>query len=281
MKFARIGSAGREQPVVLHGGAYYALDATIHDIDAEFWKEHGPSVVAQRLAAGELLEVDVDGHRLGSPIVRPSSVYCIGMNYRAHAEESGSSPPDVPIVFHKAPNTVSGPNDDVMIPHGSVRTDWEVELGVVISSPTCYLESPSDASDHIGGFVTVNDLSERDFQFVRSGGQWSKGKSCPGFCPTGPLLVTPDEVDVRALRLFSWVNGELRQDSSTADMIFDVLTIVYDLSQFVVLEPGDLVCTGTPEGVALSGRFPYLRNGDIVEVEVEGLGRQKQRFVSS
>lgn len=201
------------------------------------------------------------------------------MNYAAHAAESGSAPPEIPIMFLKTPNTVVGPNDDVRIPRGSTKTDWEVELGVVIGERTSYLDSPEDALGHIAGFVTANDVSERDFQMAASGGQWSKGKCAPGFNPTGPWLVTPDEVDAGALRLRSWVNGEPRQDSSTADLIFDVATVIWHLSQYLQLEPGDLVLTGTPEGVALSGRFPYLAPGDVCEVEIEGLGRQRQRFV--
>ncbi|MGZ4662542.1 MAG: fumarylacetoacetate hydrolase family protein, partial [Arthrobacter sp.] len=229
----------------------------------------------------ELPELSIDGARIGPPIARPSSVICIGMNYAAHAAESGSKPPTVPIIFHKAPNTVAGPYDSVAIPRGSTKTDWEVELGVVIGKRASYLDSIEQAREHIGGYVTVNDLSEREFQLEVSGGQWSKGKSCAGFCPTGPLLVTPDEVNAGDLRLRSWVNGEARQDSSTRDLIFDVEKIIYDLSQYLVLEPGDLICTGTPEGVALSGRFPYLKEGDVVEIEVAGLGRQRQEFFQS
>lgn len=203
------------------------------------------------------------------------------MNYAAHAAESGSTPPEVPIIFHKSPNTVVGPDDPVAIPPGSTKTDWEVELGVVIGKRASYLNSPDQTQEHIAGFVTVNDLSEREYQLETSGGQWSKGKSCPGFCPTGPFLATPDEVDHSSLRLRSWVNGEPRQDSTTADLIFDVATLVHHLSQYLVLEPGDLICTGTPEGVALSGRYPYLKAGDRVEIEVEGLGRQHQHLASA
>jgi 2-keto-4-pentenoate hydratase/2-oxohepta-3-ene-1,7-dioic acid hydratase in catechol pathway len=174
---------------------------------------------------------------------------------------------------------VVGPDDDVAIPRGSTKTDWEVELGVVIGREASYLESPDVALAHVAGFVTVNDVSERDFQLGQSGGQWSKGKCCAGFSPTGPWLVTPDEIEHGHLGLRSWVNGEPRQDSSTADMIFDVATIVHHLSQYLVLEPGDLVLTGTPEGVALSGRFPYLASGDVCEVEIDGLGRARQQFV--
>ncbi|ELT43412.1 fumarylacetoacetate hydrolase family protein [Arthrobacter nitrophenolicus] len=278
MQFARIGEPGKEVPALLHQNKYYSLEPVAKDIDTDFWESDGPGRAAAALAAGELDELSVDGARIGAPIARPSSVICVGMNYAAHAAESGSAPPTVPIIFHKAPNTVAGPYDAVAIPRGSTKTDWEVELGVVIGRRASYLESPRQARDHVAGYVTVNDLSERTFQLEVSGGQWSKGKSCAGFCPTGPVLVTPDEVDPSDLTLRSWVNGEIRQDSSTRDLIFGVEQIIYDLSQFLVLEPGDLICTGTPEGVALSGRFPYLKPGDVVEIEVAGLGRQRQEF---
>jgi 2-keto-4-pentenoate hydratase/2-oxohepta-3-ene-1,7-dioic acid hydratase in catechol pathway len=281
LKLARIGPPDQEVPVVLHDGRHYALTSLAPDIDGRFWSRFEPARIADELAAGRLPEVAIEGQRLGAPIARPSAVYCIGMNYAAHAAESGAEPPSVPIVFHKAPNTVVGPNDDVVVPRNSTKTDWEVELGVVIGRRATYLESPEESASHIAGFVVVNDLSEREFQLEISGGQWSKGKSCAGFCPTGPYLVTPDEVDHANLRLTSWVNGEPRQDSTTADLIFDVDTIVHHLSQFMVLDPGDLICTGTPEGVALSGRFPYLAVGDVVELEVQGLGRQRQRLVRS
>jgi 2,4-diketo-3-deoxy-L-fuconate hydrolase len=180
------------------------------------------------------------------------------------------------------PGTVQvGPNDDVTIPRRSSKTDWEVELGVVIGKRASYLASAEESPSYIAGFVTVNDLSEREFQLKISGGQWSKGKSASGFCPTGPELVTPDELDVGNLRLRSWVNGEPRQDSSTRDMVFDVNTLIYDISQYMVLEPGDLICTGTPEGVALSGRFPFLSAGDVVEVEIDDVGRQRQKFIDA
>ncbi|MGV8973413.1 MAG: fumarylacetoacetate hydrolase family protein, partial [Rhodoglobus sp.] len=170
--------------------------------------------------------------------------------------------------------------DTVEIPKNSVKTDWEVELGVVIGKRVSYLESPDVAGDYIAGFVSANDVSERTFQIDESGGQWSKGKCAPGFNPTGPWLVTPDEVDSTDLRLRSWVNGEPRQDSSTADLIFNVNFVLFHLSQYLALEPGDLVLTGTPEGVALSGRFPYLKPGDVCEIEIDGLGRQRQEFVA-
>jgi 2-keto-4-pentenoate hydratase/2-oxohepta-3-ene-1,7-dioic acid hydratase in catechol pathway len=278
MQIARLGALGKEVPVVVIDGKYHSLSPVTADIDAAFWEAGGIEKAAAALASGDLPELSLEGARIGSPIARPSSIICIGMNYAAHAAESGSAPPTVPIIFHKAPNTVTGPYDPVRIPRGSTKTDWEVELGVVIGQRASYLDSPEQARDCIGGFVTVNDLSERQFQLEVSGGQWSKGKSCEGFCPTGPFLVTPDEVDAGDLWLRSWVTGEPRQDSSTRDLIFGVVKIIYDLSQFLVLEPGDLICTGTPEGVALSGRYPYLKSGDVVEIEVAGLGRQRQEF---
>lgn len=280
MKFARIGAVGHERPVIVANDSYYDLSGVAHDIDGDFLESGGPARAVAAFESGSVPCVPVDGsERIGSPIARPSAVVCIGMNYAAHAAESGSVPPTVPIMFLKTPNTVVGPNDDVAIPRTSVKTDWEVELGVVISKRASYLDSPADSIAHIAGFVVANDLSERAFQLEVSGGQWSKGKSAPGFNPTGPWLVTPEEVDYRNLRLRSWVNGEPRQDSTTADLIFDVDFIIWHLSQYLTLEPGDLVLTGTPAGVALSGRFPYLSSGDVCEIEIEGLGRQRQRFV--
>ena len=280
MKFAQTGAPGAEQPVLIHEDTHYSLHGLTPAIDGDFLSNGGPAAAAAALAAGTLPEVSSDDVRYGAPMARPSAVVCVGLNYAAHAAESGAAPPEYPVIFLKTPNTVGGPDDAVGIPRGSTRTDWEVELGIIIGKRASYLDSPEAARDHIGGFVVVDDLSERDFQLNVSGGQWSKGKSSPGFCPTGPYLVTPDEVDAGNLRLRSWVNGEVRQDSSTADMIFDVETIVWNLSQYMALEPGDLICTGTPEGVALSGRFPYLQPGDVVEIEIEGLGRQRHEFTA-
>ncbi|MEU1306317.1 fumarylacetoacetate hydrolase family protein [Streptomyces shenzhenensis] len=275
MKLARIGEVGRETPVVVAEDHYLDLSALTDDIDGTFLSQ-SLGRVAAAVRAGELPRIERDGQRIGAPIARPSAVICVGMNYAAHAAESGAEPPEDLVVFLKTPNTVAGPDDDVTIPPGSVKTDWEVELGVVIGRRASYLASPQDAFEYVAGYTLVNDLSEREWQIERSGGQWSKGKSFPGFSPVGPWLVTADEIDPRALRLRSWVNAAPRQDSSTSDMIFDVAQIVWRLSQFLVLEPGDLIMTGTPEGVALSGRFPYLSPGDVVEVEIDGLGRQRQ-----
>ncbi|GAA2512370.1 fumarylacetoacetate hydrolase family protein [Winogradskya humida] len=270
MKYLRVGPAGQEKPVAGVGGRFYDLTPVTPDITGAFLAAGGVSTVTG------LTEVDITGQRLGAPIARPGVVLCIGQNYAAHAAESGATPPTTPIMFYKAPSTVVGPDDDVLIPRGSTRTDWEVELGVVIGRTARYLDSPEAAAAHIAGFVLSNDVSERTFQLDDSGGQWSKGKSCETFNPLGPWLVTPDETgDPGKLGLRSWVNGEPRQNSGTTDMIFDVPYLIWHLSQYTVLEPGDLINTGTPQGVALSGRFPYLSAGDVMEVEIDGLGRQR------
>ncbi|ARJ04328.1 2-hydroxyhepta-2,4-diene-1,7-dioate isomerase [Cnuibacter physcomitrellae] len=281
MKLARIGDAGAERPVVVTAEGYRDLSALTDDITGEFLAEGGLDRVRAALSAGELPLVDGSDQRVGAPIARPSAIICIGMNYAAHAAESGSAPPEVPILFLKTPNTVAGPHDVARIPRKSTKTDWEVELAVVIGKRASYLESPAQSLEHIAGFTIANDLSEREWQLEISGGQWSKGKSAPGFTPLGPWLVTPDEARYQDLRLTSHVNGEPRQDSRTSDLIFGVDELVYQLSQWMTLEPGDLVLTGTPEGVALSGRFPYLKAGDVVELEIEGLGTQRQEFVDA
>ncbi|MCM3780781.1 fumarylacetoacetate hydrolase family protein [Microbacterium hydrocarbonoxydans] len=281
MKFARLGAPGAEIPVLVEGDRYFDLRSVTSDVDGAFLAGDVRAQVEAALADGGLPELeDAASMRVGAPIARPSAVICIGQNYAAHARESGAEPPTVPIMFLKTPNTVVGPNDAVTIPRGSEKTDWEVELGVVIGARAAYLDSLEEADAHIAGYVTANDVSERAFQMEVSGGQWSKGKIAPGFNPTGPWLVTPDEVEVGSLRLRSWVNGDPRQDSNTNDMIFDVRTIVHHLSQYVTLEPGDLILTGTPQGVAFGGKFPYLTAGDVVDIEIEGLGHQRQEFVA-
>jgi 2,4-diketo-3-deoxy-L-fuconate hydrolase len=281
MKFARLGLANEEIPVVLDGERYLDLRPLTSDVTGAFLADDPVARTAAAIAADTLPELpEAHALRIGAPIARPGAVVCVGMNYVAHAAESGSAPPEQPVIFLKAPNTVVGPQDQVVIPRGSTKTDWEVELGVVIGKRASYLDSPAEAAAHIAGFVTANDVSERTFQLEVSGGQWSKGKCAPGFNPTGPWLVTPDELDATDLRMRSWVNGEPRQDSRTADMIFPVEFLVWHLSQYLALDPGDLILTGTPQGVALSGRFPYLAPGDIVEIEIDGLGRQRQEFVA-
>ena len=283
MKFMRLGPVGAEKPAVLaDDGVLYDLSSLTADIDGEFLARGGLVEAATALAARTLLKIDdpADGSglRIGAPIARPTAVICIGMNYAAHAAESGSQPPTRTVIFFKHPNTVVGPFDAVRIPPGSQKTDWEVELAVVIGTRARYLASPAEALEHVAGFAVSNDVSEREYQLEISGGQWGKGKSSETFNPLGPWLVPASEFgDGSAHGIRSWVNDEARQDSNTSDLIFDVAQVVYELSQYMVLEPGDLINTGTPQGVALSGRFPYLSDGDTVECEIDGLGRQSQR----
>ncbi len=282
LKFIRLGQLGAERPAVIdEQGVVHDLSGLTTDLDGAFLAGGGLDAAGRALAAGSLPVLDDPGDgsllRLGAPIARPTAVICIGMNYAAHAAESGSEPPTRTVIFFKHPNTVIGPYDEVLLPPGSTKTDWEVELGVVIGTRARYLASPADALAHVAGYTVSNDVSEREYQIEISGGQWSKGKSSETFNPLGPWLVRASEVgDGSGLGLRSFVNGEPRQDSTSSDLIFDVAQIVYDLSQYLVLEPGDLINTGTPQGVALSGRFPYLAAGDVMELEIDGLGRQRQ-----
>ncbi|ODU04445.1 MAG: hypothetical protein ABS81_10380 [Pseudonocardia sp. SCN 72-86] len=275
--FRRLGPAGSERPVVEIDGTVFDLTPLTADIDGAFLAADGLARATQEARAGRLPVVDPTGLRVGPPIARPQAILCIGQNYAAHAAESGSPVPEQPILFLKHPNTLVGPDDDVVLPRGSSRGDWEVELAVVIGTRAADCDSDDEALGHVAGYAVANDVSEREYQFDLSGGQWSTGKTFPTFCPVGPDLVPADEVEPQALRLRSWVNGEPRQDSSTKDMVFDVATLIRVLSQRLVLEPSDLVLTGTPEGVALSGRFAYLVRGDVVEMEIDGLGRQRQQ----
>jgi 2-keto-4-pentenoate hydratase/2-oxohepta-3-ene-1,7-dioic acid hydratase in catechol pathway len=277
----RLGPLGAERPAVrADDGTVHDLSPITDDIAGAFLGADGPARARDALAAGRLPVLDDAGLRIGAPVARPGAVICIGQNYAAHAAESGSEPPSTPIIFFKHPNTVVGPDDDVRIPRSAATVDWEVELAVVIGRRARYLDSPDDALTHVAGYAVANDVSERMFQLAHSGGQWSKGKSCETFNPLGPWLLPADELaDPQKLSLRTWVNGEVRQDSNTADMIFGVAHLVWHLSQYLVLEPGDIINTGTPEGVALSGRFPYLSSGDVMELEIGGLGRQRQRVV--
>lgn len=276
MELMRVGSIGAERPVVRNDGETYSLEGLTEDIDGAFLSSGGIHRVRDSITAGALTATSIEGERIAAPIARPGAVICIGQNYAAHAAESGSEPPAEPIVFFKHPNTIVGPFDNVLIPPGAEKVDWEVELGIVIGSTARYLPSREASLASISGYVVSNDVSERDYQLTRSGGQWSKGKSSETFNPLGPHLVPADGIDPRNLQIWSRVNGEPRQDSSTADMIFDAAELVRHLSHFLVLEPGDLINTGTPQGVALSGRFPYLLPGDVMELGISGLGEQRQ-----
>ncbi|MEU8921485.1 fumarylacetoacetate hydrolase family protein [Kitasatospora sp. NPDC048545] len=280
MKLLRIGPAGEEVPAALgDDGRVFALTGLTADIDGAFLATGGIDRARAALAAGALPELDPSGLRVGAPIVRPGKVVCIGLNYRDHAEETGAAIPGRPVVFMKDPSTVVGPCDRVLIPRGSVKTDWEVELAVVIGKEARYLADEDAAAACIAGYAISNDVSEREFQLEYSG-QWDLGKSCETFNPLGPWLVTPDEAgDPQALGLRLAVNGESRQDGNTKNMIFDVAHIIWYLSQYMVLNPGDVINTGTPAGVALGlPGNPYLRDGDTVELTIDGLGTQRQTF---
>jgi len=282
VRFLRVGPVGLERPVLLADDETtgYDLSEVTGDIDGAFLErllDGAGEELAARARQGGLPLVGLAGQRIGAPLARPGKVVCVGLNYRDHAAESGQELPAEPVLFMKAGNTVIGPDDEVLIPRNSAKTDYEAELAVVIGRTARYLDSPRQAASVIAGYALSNDVSEREFQLER-GGTWDKGKSCETFNPLGPWLVSADEVaDPQRLRLRTTVNGELRQDGSTAEMIFAVDHVVWYISQFLVLEPGDVINTGTPAGVAmgLPGQ-PYLRPGDVMELEIDGLGRQRQ-----
>ncbi|NIY65893.1 fumarylacetoacetate hydrolase family protein [Streptomyces malaysiensis] len=285
MKLLRVGPVGAERPALLdQNGTLRDLSALVPDIDGALLADEAALARLREAAAAEgddaLPAIEDGGVRIGPPLGRIGKIVCIGLNYHGHAAETGAAIPEEPIVFMKAPDTVVGPDDTVLVPRGSVKTDWEVELAIVIGRTARYLDSHEDALAAVAGYAIAHDVSERAFQIER-GGQWDKGKNCETFNPLGPWLVTADEVpDPQALDLRLWVNGELEQSGSTADQIFGVAEVVRYLSQFMTLYPGDVINTGTPAGVAM-GRpepKPYLRAGDVVELEIDGLGRQRQEF---
>ncbi len=280
MFLMRIGAAGSERPVArISDTRYVDLSDVVTDFNEEFFGSGGiervRGLAAERAASGSTEKFA--GERIGAPFARPHQILCIGLNFSDHAAESGQAVPEEPILFTKSPNTLIGPNDFVRIPRGSTKPDWEVELGIVIGRRSSYLDSVEEARDAIAGFCVVNDVSERSFQLER-GGQWSKGKSAETFNPAGPWLVTPDEIeDVQNLGMWLDVNGIRRQTGSTSKMVFDPFFIVHYLSQFLVLEPGDLINTGTPPGVGMGFTPPiWLQPGDVMELGIEGLGVQRQ-----
>ena len=282
MKLLRVGTAGAERPALLDAeGTLRDLSGVVTDIDgALLADEEALGRVRAAADAGDLPVLDATGLRVGPPLARIGKIVCIGLNYHDHARETGAEPPAEPVVFMKAPDTVVGPHDTVLVPRRSLKTDWEVELAVVIGRTARYLGSVAEGLAHVAGYAVAHDVSEREFQIER-GGTWDKGKNCETFNPLGPWLVTADEVrDPQDLSLKLWVNGELKQDGTTAEQIFSVGEVVRYLSQFMTLYPGDVINTGTPAGVALGAPDPkpFLRSGVVVELEIEGLGRQRQEF---
>ncbi|TLF46209.1 fumarylacetoacetate hydrolase family protein [Maribacter aurantiacus] len=277
MKLIRFGKQGVEKPGVLdEKGIRRDLSNEFTDWNRAFFQSGGLQKLGT-LDISKFPEVD-SKERLGSCVSRPGKVICIGLNYSDHAAESGMAIPEEPIIFQKGANTVVGPNDDILIPRNSQKTDWEVELGIVIGKDARYLSSMEAAKEYIAGYCISHDVSERAFQ-LEKGGQWTKGKSCDNFNPLGPFLATPDEIDdVHNLRMQLWVNGVKMQDGNTKTMIFDCYYVVHYLSQFMTLEAGDVISTGTPPGVGLGMKPPiYLKVGDEVALEIEGLGRQEQK----
>ncbi|MFV0426537.1 MAG: fumarylacetoacetate hydrolase family protein [Beutenbergiaceae bacterium] len=284
MKLLRVGPAGQEKPAVLVGhDQYIDVSDQVEDFNEAFFAARGIEalrpIVAQRIADGAVQALGTQ--RVGAPIARPHQIICVGLNYSDHAAETGMAVPAEPILVTKSPNTLVGPYDDVRMPRGATKLDWEVELGIVIGARTSYLDSVEQARDAIAGWVLVNDVSERDFQIER-GGQWLKGKSAETFNPAGPWLVTPEEVDdVNALAMNLDVNGVRRQTGSTSTMIFDPYFVVHYISQFMVLEPGDLINTGTPPGVGMGFKPPvWLQQGDVMELAIDGLGTQRQQVIA-
>lgn len=278
MKLIRFGEVGREKPgVQLENGTRLDVSAFGRDYDEDFFGTDGIEALGKWLDGhADNCPVVADDIRLGAPLVRPSKIVCVGLNYAKHAEETGMALPAEPILFFKATSALVGPNDDIIIPKGSEKTDWEVELGVVIGKKASYV-SKEEALDHVAGYVLHNDYSERAFQIERAG-QWVKGKSCDTFAPVGPFIATREEIkDPNNLHLWLKLNGEMLQDSSTSDFVFNVQEVVSYISQFMTLLPGDIISTGTPFGVGMGFNPPrYLKPGDVVELGIEGLGTSKQ-----
>lgn len=282
MKLVRFGEPGKEKPGIIgEGGRRLDLSGEFEDWNRDFFNGDGLRRVRETIKRWNLPDVPEDA-RWGSPVARPGMLMCIGLNYSDHAAESGMEIPKEPILFQKATNTLVGPYDDVVIPRKSTKTDWEVELGIIMGRDALYLNSTEEAAAHIAGYTIVHDVSEREFQLER-GGQWTKGKSCPTFSPVGPWLSTADEIpDPQSLAMSLSVNGVTRQNGTTRTMIFSCAEIVRYLSQFMQLEAGDIIATGTPPGVGLGMKPPvYLKDGDEVELKIERLGTQRQAFRSA
>jgi 2-keto-4-pentenoate hydratase/2-oxohepta-3-ene-1,7-dioic acid hydratase in catechol pathway len=277
MKLIRFGNPKSEKPGILLNDKRYDLSGHFRDWDRDFFNENGLQKLEDLIASGTSLPEVPEDSRWAACVPRPGKVLCIGLNYSDHAKESGMAIPEEPILFQKGSNTVVGPNDTVLIPRNSEKTDWEVELGIVIGKDARYLNSVEEAAAYIGGYCVSHDISERAFQLER-GGQWTKGKSCDTFNPLGPWMATSDEIaDPQNLNMELSVNGKRMQSGNTKTMIFGCHYLVYYLSQFMTLEAGDVISTGTPPGVGLGMKPPqYLKAGDVVELSIEGLGSQRQ-----
>jgi 2,4-diketo-3-deoxy-L-fuconate hydrolase len=279
MKLLRFGKPGFEKPGVHKDGKNLDVSAFIHDYDEFFFDTGGMEKLQEVLHTEELPEIDPEA-RIGCPVYRPSKIICIGLNYADHARETNATPPAEPVMFMKATTALNGPFDDVVIPRNSVKTDWEVELAVVIGQRASYVKE-EDAMEYIAGYCLHNDISEREFQLER-GGTWDKGKGCDSFAPIGPWLVTPDEIaDVNTLKLWLQVNGKMMQQGNTSNLIFNIPHLIAYCSQFMTLLPGDIISTGTPAGVGLGFNPPvYLKPGDVMELGIDGLGSSKQKCVA-
>jgi 2,4-diketo-3-deoxy-L-fuconate hydrolase len=275
MKLIRFGEAGKEKTGIIVEGKNLDASAFGEDYDENFFASGGLYRLGEFVKTTDLSELPGET-RLGSPLARPSKLVCIGLNYRDHAEETGAKIPAEPVIFMKSTTAIIGPYDGIIIPKNSVKTDWEVELAIVIGTKASYVEE-ADAIDYVAGYVLHNDVSEREFQMER-GGTWDKGKGCDTFAPLGPFFVTKDEIpDPDNMPLWLTVNGQMMQDSTTANFIFKVATLVSYTSQFMTLLPGDIISTGTPAGVGLGMKPPvYLKPGDVVELGAEGLGTSRQ-----
>ncbi|MGC4036865.1 MAG: fumarylacetoacetate hydrolase family protein [Chitinophagaceae bacterium] len=280
MKLIRFGELNKEKPGVIIDDVQYDVSAFGEDYNEAFFESDGLKRLKFFLDKNKNLPKVAEGTRLGSPVARPSKIVCIGLNYADHARETGATPPPEPVIFLKSTTALVGPNDDIIIPKNSKKTDWEVELAVVIGKKASYV-SEEDALNYVAGYVLHNDVSEREFQIERAG-TWDKGKGCDTFAPLGPFLATPDELgDIDNLRLWLTVNGNKMQDGNTSNFIFKLPHIISYTSQFMTLLPGDVISTGTPAGVAMGMKGqPYLREGDVVELGIDGLGSSKQKLVS-
>lgn len=275
MKFIRYGEAGKEKPGIEINGQRYDITPWVEDINEAFFTSKGPEKVAKEFTPDPALLLPSE-LRLGPPIQKPGKIICVGLNYRKHAKESGMAAPEEPILFFKATSAIVGPNDTIVIPRNSKKTDWEVELAVVIGKQANYV-SEAEALDYVAGYTIHNDVSERAFQ-LEHGGQWVKGKSCDTFAPLGPWLVTKDEIpNPNNLNLWLSVNGRKVQDGNTSDFIFNVQQIISYISQYMSLMPGDIISTGTPEGVGMGFDPPqYLKGGEVIALGIEGLGVAEQ-----